>query len=130
MAYILHLVQADVFHSVAYGAAYLPVGFEADGFIHCTREPDMLLRIANSFYKDRPGDFVVLLIDERKVAAPVKYEPPAPVGGRVADTAGTILFPHIYGPLNPDAVVDVIRVLRAADGRFTGYERAWRPGER
>ena len=125
MAYILHLVQADVFRSLAPGAAYRPSGFETDGFIHCTREPEVLLQIANALYNDTPGDFVALLIDEHKVSAPVIYESPAPAGGRVADAPGTTRFPHIYGQLNQEAIVDIVPVVRAADGRFTGYMRTW-----
>ena len=43
-------------------------------------------------------------------AAPAAQEKPAPVR-----------FPHIYGPLNRDAIMGVRRVLRAADGAFTGF---------
>lgn len=43
-------------------------------------------------------------------AAPAAEVKPAPVR-----------FPHIYGPLNRDAIMGVRRVLRAADGAFTGF---------
>jgi uncharacterized protein (DUF952 family) len=43
-------------------------------------------------------------------AAPAAEVKPAPVR-----------FPHIYGPLNRDAIMGVRRVLRAADGTFTGF---------
>lgn len=31
------------------------------------------------------------------------------------------LFPHIYGPLNRDAIVDIRRVVRASDGAFMRF---------
>ena len=92
---------------------------------------------------------IVLVIDERQVAAPVKYEPPpqtagegrppqtageggwqaAPVGGREADHAGSILFPHIYGPINREAIVGVVAARRGPDGEFLGFEGALDAGE-
>ncbi len=32
-----------------------------------------------------------------------------------------VRFPHIYGPLNRDAIMGIRRVLRAVDGAFTGF---------
>jgi uncharacterized protein (DUF952 family) len=113
MAHILHLVPAGFYRSLAGAAPYLPEGFESEGFIHCTQGDELLLQVANQYYCDTPGDFLVLVIEEDKVTAPVKWE-----------TRGTTLFPHIYGPLNRDAVVNVVAVQRAPDGEFVGYEHA------
>ncbi len=37
------------------------------------------------------------------------------------------IFPHIYGPLNREAVVGVRKLVRAEDGTFTGYAPADQP---
>jgi uncharacterized protein (DUF952 family) len=124
MAYILHLVSADYFRSLPSDVPYLPHGFEDDGFIHCATGSDSVLQVANAFYRNAPGEFCVLVIDEDKLAAQVKYEPPAPVAGGVPDAADVRLYPHIYGPLHRDAIVDVVGVRRAPDGTFTGFARA------
>lgn len=87
------------------------------GFIHCTRQPEVLLEVANRFYRDRPGDFVVLVIDPARLRAPVRDEPPAHPAP-VASLGTTVLFPHIYGPLNREAVVEVRAAERNADGTF------------
>ena len=79
-----------------------------EGFIHCTGEPAWLVKVANRFYRAEPGDFVVLCIDEARVQPPVRWE-----------EADSHLFPHIYGPLNWDAVERVIDFPRRADGVFT-----------
>lgn len=43
-------------------------------------------------------------------------------GGSVGDTApAPTLFPHIYGPLNRDAIMGLRRLLRNPDGTFIGY---------
>ncbi len=52
----------------------------------------------------------MLVIDVQKVKAPIKYE--------MLDPAMPCPFPHIYGPLNRDAIVDVILMPRAANGTF------------
>ena len=113
---IYHLVAAADWQAVPAGQGYLPAAFEADGFVHCTTEPDVLLHIANSFFRAVPGEFLVLVIDPARLTAPLRYEPPSP-----AVTSGPLagkLFPHIYGPLNPEAVMAVRTAQRAADGTF------------
>ena len=50
----------------------------------------------------------------------------AEVGGKahaqvVADDVAVMQFPHIYGPLNRDAIVSIRKFIRAEDGTYTGY---------
>ncbi|MET7288247.1 DUF952 domain-containing protein [Streptomyces sp. NPDC005573] len=72
------------------------------GFIHfSTRE--QLPRVAAFLYgDDRAGqdDLVVLVVDPARLEAPVRYEAMPPHGEE---------FPHVYGPVPVDAVVDVER---------------------
>ncbi len=112
----LHLVPADEYRALAPAAPYWPSQFAADGFIHCTIEPAVMLHIANTFYREVPGEFLVLVIDPRRLTSELRYEPPSPQpdGGPLAN----VLFPHIYGPLNPEAVVAVRSAQRAPDGTF------------
>ncbi len=115
--YIRHFVPAAYFRALPESAPYLPAEFEQDGFIHCTREPDVLLQIANDYYRDAPGEFLVLVIDPARVAASVKFEPPYPPPPPDAPLARH-LFPHIYGPLDRGAIVEVRSARRAPDGTF------------
>jgi uncharacterized protein (DUF952 family) len=85
---------------------YVPADFARDGFIHCTDGDQRLADTLNAYYSDSPEDWLVLYIDKDHVQAPIKYEDP----GRV--------FPHIYGPLNRDAIAVVCPILRAPDGTF------------
>lgn len=101
-----HLVRADYFRSCAPGADYLPAAFAADGFIHCTDGAQNLADTANRHYRDDRNMYIALVIDVSKVHAEVRYED------------GARIFPHIYGPLNRDAITAVIPVLREADGSF------------
>jgi uncharacterized protein (DUF952 family) len=111
--YILHLTRAAHFAALPPDADYLPEGFGQDGFIHCTGEPDVLLRVANAFYRDTPGEMLVLVIDPARVNADVRWEAAAHPQG-----PDDPLFPHIYGPLNRDAIVSIHAAQRAADGAY------------
>jgi uncharacterized protein (DUF952 family) len=104
---IYHLTPAEYFNSLPADQPYLPREFERDGFIHCTKGEERLLLVADTVYRRVPGDFLALVIDERKVTSPVKYE-----------NVGGILFPHIYGPLNRDAIVRSVTLGRREDGTF------------
>lgn len=118
LMYILHLVPAAYFHSLPAAEPYLPAEFAADGFIHCTREPEVLLEVANRFYRHAPGDMLVLVIDTEKVAAEVKWEPPTHPDGTPTQPGNERLFPHIYGPLNRGAIIEMHPAARAPDGAF------------
>jgi uncharacterized protein (DUF952 family) len=155
MAMILHLIskadydawQAALQQAQGAGEPLRPASLASEGFIHCTAGDDLMLTVANLFYKGQAGDFFVLDIDESKVTAPVKWEAPAspsPAGEGEASADSSALppevkaefgsapsettpdhpapiFPHIYGPLNRDAVVSMRKLVRAEDGSFTGY---------
>ncbi|WP_374711780.1 DUF952 domain-containing protein [Symbiobacterium terraclitae] len=85
---------------------YVPADFEREGFIHCTDGREAVSIILTLLYRDDPGEWVVLYIDKEKVQAPIKYEDPAGI------------YPHIYGPLNRDAIAAVAPIGRSPDGVF------------
>lgn len=85
---------------------YTPKPFAREGFIHCTKEPSEMARVANRLYLQERGPHVYLYIDTRKVSARIRYEDP----GRK--------YPHIYGALNRDAIVAVKLARRSEKGRF------------
>jgi uncharacterized protein (DUF952 family) len=104
-----HLVPAPVWEERGGEPAYLPETFAADGFIHTTNGLDPLLEVANLFYTGDERPFLVLALDTTKLTSELRY-----------DDEGQI-YPHIYGPLNTDAVIGMLAVDRAPDGRFTGF---------
>jgi uncharacterized protein (DUF952 family) len=104
---IYHLTPADYFNSLPADQPYRPREFDRDGFIHCTKGEERMLLVADTVYRRVPGDFLLLVINEHKVTSPVKYE-----------NVGGILFPHIYGPLNRDAIMRVVAMGRRGDGTF------------
>jgi uncharacterized protein (DUF952 family) len=106
----LHLTPRDVWERQLKQSEYVPEAYDKDGFIHCTDGDENLLSVANLFYKADSREFVVLTIAVDRLIAEVKCEDP----GRI--------YPHIYGPLNTDAVIDLRSVGRGQDGKFERIE--------
>ena len=58
-------------------------------------------------------------IDVMKLTSRVIYEPAMPVGDiQSAKFDNEPLFPHIYGGINADSVVEVFNIIRSLDGTF------------
>lgn len=78
--------------------------------------------MANQFYTDIPGEFIVLSCDQGKLKGEVKYEPAAPVGDKESfekpPGEEEPLFPHLYGPIEVASVTAKLAVARDADGKF------------
>jgi uncharacterized protein (DUF952 family) len=111
---IFHVVPLDDWLR-APDRAYAPPGLAADGFVHCSPDEGTALAVADSFYRDAPGPLMVLMIDEHALDAPVRWEPPEPAPP--PGSAVGVLFPHVYGRVNRNAVAGMLEVRRAADGR-------------
>ncbi|MFD2371522.1 DUF952 domain-containing protein [Brevibacillus sp. GCM10020057] len=87
---------------------YLPRDYEQEGFIHATKGDELLGKVADRVYAAYEGELFALVVDEDKSASPIKYE----------QAKDGLFYPHIYGPLNRDAIVD-IRQMQRADGHWT-----------
>jgi uncharacterized protein (DUF952 family) len=77
------------------------------GFIHCSYA-EQVTRVANAIYLGVHG-LVLLVIDPSRLTSPVRDEAP----DKSEET-----FPHIYGPLNTHAVVEVRPFEPSHDGSF------------
>ena len=83
-----------------YRVSTLGVTLEQEGFLHGSfahQWRDVLAR----YYAGVTEPLVLLTINADRLSAPVVVEVPA------GAPEGTEAFPHVYGPLNLDAVVDV-----------------------
>jgi uncharacterized protein (DUF952 family) len=107
---LFHLVDRDTWAaSVAEGALTESTRGRTladEGFIHCSLA-HQVETVANLFYGGVDG-LLLLTIDPERVTAPIRYDP--------AENGEE--FPHIYGPLNIDAVVDVADIQPGPDGQF------------
>ncbi|MYR05800.1 DUF952 domain-containing protein [Gordonia sp. SID5947] len=87
-----------------------PSSVADDGFIHLST-PDQVHLPANRLFAGR-DDVVLLVIDADRLSAPVVWEPGAP------DDPESMRFPHLYGALPTDVVVEARPYTPNADGAF------------
>src|SRR5262245_16204497 len=113
MGHIYHLAPAARWETWPAGQAYLPAEYEQDGFVHCTAGDALMLRVANAFYRNAPGGFVLLVIDPERLTSELRWEE--------STDALAQPFPHIYGPIDREAIVEVRAVRRSVEGEFLGW---------
>ena len=108
MTIILHITRIQEWLAGRESGEYRPASLERDGFIHCST-PAQVVPVANNLFHGQ-RDLVLLCIERGRVRAPVRDEDCYESGQ---------LFPHIYGPLYRDAVVQVLPFPPDASGRFS-----------
>ena len=111
---IIHLASNDAWLA-AVEAGRIPRGQFVHGGLHPLLDHSQIVDVANTFYHGQHG-LVLLVLDPDKLDAELKWEPPAepePTHAREGE-----LFPHLYGPINLDAVTNVIPFEPDADGNF------------
>ena len=107
--FIMHTVNQDEFENEIKTGSYGSKSLERCGFIHCS-DFDTYYLVAPNF-KDDHAEKVILVIDTERLNCTVKWE-----------DGGGLDFPHIYGLLNQEAIIDVVEHLWSA-------EREWIPNE-
>ncbi len=107
MPIILHITRRADWEKAAGTGGYEAESLARSGFIHCSK-PEQVVRVADGIFRGQKG-LVLLVIDTERVKAEIRHE---------NLEGGTQLFPHIYGLLNLDAVVDVVDFVPGADGCF------------
>jgi uncharacterized protein (DUF952 family) len=114
MKLIYHLCPVDYYKSIPANQAYLPLEFDREGFIHCTRGAEQVVVVANRYYRnDDVRPLLLLVIDEERLTAEIKNE--------FAEDG--LAYPHLYGPLNRDAILSIVRMPRLPDGSFQFPDR-------
>ena len=105
---IFHICSREVAVAARQSGEYRAPSLTAEGFIHLS-QAHQVSRVAQAFYAGQT-DLVLLVIDPRLLLSPLRYEPPAHPGGAtpVSGMSPDQLFPHLYGPVNAGAIVDVV----------------------
>lgn len=123
---IYHIAPLGALRRDVAGGRYAPASLGAEGFVHCTANPATALQVAADYYGDTSEPLVLLAIDPRRLRSPLRYEAPAPAAGAGrAHLAGGERFPHLYGPLELEAVAGAARLER--DGGCFVWPAAFGP---
>ncbi|PWH16647.1 MAG: DUF952 domain-containing protein [Anaerolineae bacterium] len=112
-----HICTRAAWQKALENSEYRPESLEREGFIHFSERHE-LLNVANAFYRGQ-GDLVVLIVETERLKAELCYEPPLHPRHVDFPVSNTALFPHLYGALNLDAVIDTIEFIPDKNGWFS-----------
>jgi glutathione S-transferase len=111
VTHIFHIASAEDWRAAQLAGTYRQStrarSLEEVGFIHCSYVAQVTT-VANTICRGSQG-LVLIKIDPERLDAALRIDPAPPSGE---------LFPHIYGPLNVDAVIEVVPFEPSADGTF------------
>ena len=111
MTTIFHITSRDAWEQGLRSGAYRAPSLDQQGFIHFSTA-EQVVATANRYYRGQ-ADLLLLEVDPARLAAELRYEPPA----EAPDSAER--FPHLYGALNLDAVTRVIAFPSDAGGGWS-----------
>jgi uncharacterized protein (DUF952 family) len=99
MPIIYHVTTKQEWTNATAQDFYESPSLAAEGFIHCSQE-NQVAGVLERYFADQK-DLVKLVIDTDKLSSRYVFE----WSPSVEDT-----FPHIYGPINTDAVIEVVNI--------------------
>jgi uncharacterized protein (DUF952 family) len=102
---ILHITTASAWRVAQEDGELTTPSLADEGFIHCSTR-GQVEATADRIFRGS-GDLLLLEVDPGKLLAELKWERATDVGEE---------FPHIYGPLNVDAVVGTLALVEGPDG--------------
>ena len=94
---LMHLTTREEWDAAQQAGVYEPPSLAKEGFVHLSA-PNQVLATAERHYPGVRG-LVMLTIAAERLRSPLRYET-VPEHGE--------MFPHLYGPLNLDAVTAVV----------------------
>ena len=92
---IYHIVLPEDWNSADLDAAYESASLRSEGFIHCSYV-GQLDGVLGRYYQEAEK-VLILEIDTDKLSSTLVEEP----------STNNEIYPHIYGPINRDAIVGV-----------------------
>lgn len=110
---LFHITTRAAWDQAAREGQYRAPSLESEGFIHLSGDGQLLATADRHFAGHT--DLVVLAVRKDRLTAELRFE-----------EAHGETFPHLYGPLNLDAVIEVVDLPVGSDGRFL-VPTPWRP---
>lgn len=92
---IYHITTEQDWEQDKQKSDFVPADYQREGFIHCCTA-SQLVGVRERYFKGKIG-LVLLHIEESKLRSELKYEL----------STNDEKFPHLYGPINRDAIVKV-----------------------
>lgn len=111
---IYHITTRAEWDAAQRTGVYRAASLDTQGFIHLSGK-EQVVRVANVVFRDQSG-LMLLCVDPTKLTAELKYEPPDP--NIPAHHYDGELFPHLYGVIPLDAVVQAVDFVPNHSGLF------------
>ncbi len=99
MPIIYHVTTAAEWNAAKEAGFYESPSLKAEGFIHCSQE-NQVAGVLERYFAGKT-DLVKLVIDTDKLTSRFVFE---------WSPSSEDTFPHVYGTINVDAVVDVVAI--------------------
>ncbi len=112
---IYHITSRTAWNQARQRGDYRAESLETEGFIHCSTD-EQVIPVVEKFYSGQNG-LILLVIEPDRLTSDLKWEPPAE-GAPPPGVPKDALFPHIYGPINLEAVVRVFDLQSQPDGKY------------
>ncbi|MFL5742467.1 MAG: DUF952 domain-containing protein [Flavisolibacter sp.] len=96
MAIIYHIAMPEDWKKAQSKGSYEAPSLKTEGFIHCS-EKQQVKGVLERYFSNRSA-LLLLALDTEKLHSPLKYELAPSIHEE---------FPHVYGSINVDAVVEV-----------------------
>lgn len=106
MSTIYHITTAAEWHAAYVAGAYSAPSLASEGFIHLSTR-DQLVATAERHFSNQ-SNLLIIAVDTERLLSELRYEE-----GRPGEQ-----FPHLYGPLNLDAVAGIFGFPQGPDGSF------------
>ena len=103
---IVHLMTPHAWAATSDGALR-PPSLAQEGFVHCSA-PAQVAAVANARFHDE-DTLVMIVLDPRELRSDVVWEDSYDAGQR---------FPHVYGPIDRQAIARIVEYRGGADGSF------------
>jgi uncharacterized protein (DUF952 family) len=112
---IYHLTTRRAWREAQERGDYRAESLEREGFVHCSTRTQVL-PVAEKYYQGQHS-LLLLEIDPSLLSSEMRWEPPSG-GTPPPGVPEGELFPHVYGPINLDAVVKVYDLESDPDGSY------------
>ena len=99
MDFIYHITKKQTWNEAKAKNIYDYCTLKTSGFIHASTKEQYQNIVDTKFTEEK--DLILLKIDPTKVSEKIVYE---------NLEGGSELYPHIYGPLKIDAVIEVLKL--------------------
>ncbi|MBM9501041.1 DUF952 domain-containing protein [Leptospira sp. 201903071] len=112
--YIYNIASKKDYEDAIKNGFYTTDSLTNEGFIHSSKK-NQVEDTANRIFSGRK-DLVLLVVKIEKLRSELKYE--TSDSPKFSKEEGKNIFPHIFGPLNVDAVEHIYEIAPDEEGRF------------